>query len=395
MATAGKPGSRQPISGEPFPRTALAELLIRRIRAHGPIPFADYMRECLYHPIHGYYSRAEHKRFADYYTSVDVHPIFGRLLARQLDEMWRIMDRPRTFCVVEAGAGTGRLARNILDFTARNFPEFYNALRYIAVERGAARRALQASILAAHLVAGHGESASELPQEIPAGCVLSNELVDAFPVHRVVAVNGELQEVLIGVNGESLCEQRGALSTCAVAEYFAAQGVALRDGQQAEAGLEACDWILAVGRRLSRGFVMTIDYGHEAAELYSEGLLRGTLLAYREHHVSENFLAGPGEQDLTAHANFTALAEWGKRAGLIRTGLASQSRFLMALGKQNQFADLYEAFDDDSGESEVEKIRARLLLKTLIFPEGMGETFKVLVQHKGITEPALTGLASL
>jgi SAM-dependent MidA family methyltransferase len=373
----------------------LSELLIRHIRARGPMPFADYMRECLYHPWHGYYSRAEAKRFADYYTSVDVHPIFGRLLARQLAEMWRVLAKPQPFYVAEAGAGSGRLARNILDFAARELPDFYEALNYLAVERSAARRAMQENILAAHFVAGRCQSAAEIPHEIPAGCILSNEFVDALPVHRVVSRNGALQEILVGVDGESLCELRGPLSTGAIPEYFAAQGITLGDGQQAEASLEACDWILEAGRRLERGFILTIDYGHEAPELYSERHFRGTLLAYREHRVSEDFLAAPGEQDLTAHANFTALEEWGKRAGLVRTGLVSQSRFLMALGKGNQFADLYgEDHDegDDRGVSEIEKIRGRLLLKTLIFPEGMGETFKVLVQHKGLAEPELTGL---
>lgn len=373
----------------------LAELLIQRIRAQGPIPFADYMRECLYHPLHGYYSRAERKRFADFYTSVDVHPIFGRLLARQLEEMWRVTGKPREFVIVEAGAGAGRLAHNILDFTARKLPDFYHALKYIAVERGAARRAMHESILAAHLAAGRCESSAEMPEEIPVGCIFSNELIDALPVHRVMRENGALQEVIVGLRGGSLCEQLGPLSTCAIADYFAMQGVELAEMQQAEAGLEACDWILEAGRRLRCGFILTIDYGHEARELYSERHSRGTVLAYRDHQVSENLLAAPGEQDLTAHANFTALEESGKRAGLVRTGLVSQSHFLMAVGKGNDFADLYEAGEDNRGVTEVEKIRARLLLKNLIFPEGMGQTFKVFVQHKGISEPALTGLGSV
>ncbi|HXN22994.1 MAG TPA: SAM-dependent methyltransferase [Candidatus Dormibacteraeota bacterium] len=372
----------------------LTALLIRRIRAHGPISFAEYMRECLYHPLYGYYSRAQAKRFVDYYTSVDVHPIFGRLLARQLEEMWRILAKPQPFCVVEAGAGTGQLARNILDFAARELPNFYHALNYIAVERSAARRAIQETILAAHWTAGCCESAAEMPHEIPVGCVLSNELVDALPVHRVMFRNNALQEILVGVEGEHLCELSGPLTTCAIREYFATQAISLGDEQQAEASLEACDWIVEVGRRLGCGFVLTIDYGHEAAELYSQGHFRGTLLAYREHQVSEDFLAAPGEQDLTAHANFTALEEWGKRSGLVRIGLVPQSRFLMALGKGNQFADLYDQ-GRDRDESETEKIRGRLLLKTLIFPEGMGETFKVMVQHKGVAQPVLRGLSSL
>jgi SAM-dependent MidA family methyltransferase len=330
--------------------------------------------------------------------------------------MWRVMAEPRQFWIVEAGAGSGALARNILDFAKSEFPDFYSALKYVVVERGAGRRAMHEAILGDHLIAKRCESAAEMPHVIPEGCILSNELLDALPVHRVTCDKGSLKEILIGVDGEKpnggiLREQLGPLSTCAIAEYFAAQRIDLADGQQAEAGLEACDWILEVGRRLGRGFVLTIDYGHEAAELYGERHFSGTLLAYREHRVGEDFLAAPGEQDLTAHVNFTALDEWGQRAGLIQTGLVSQSRFLLALGEPNQFADLYEHFDSEFDSArdqeretqsmersselskrEVEKIRARLLLKTLIFPEGMGETFKVMVQHTGIEEPALTGL---
>ena len=371
-------------------RTPLALLLAERIRKRGAIPFAEYMHECLYHPELGYYSRAGASRFADFYTSVDVHPIFGRLLARQLAEMWMLLGRPQPFWVVEVGSGTGRLARHVLEFAARELREFYGALRYLAVERSPARRAAHAAALAPHVEAGRAVSAAELPEAIPAGCVFSNELLDAFPVHRVVREQGELREIYVALDGQEFCEQFGPLSTPALTDYFAAQGVELLEGQQAEAGLAACDWIAEVGRRLGCGFVLTVDYGHEAGELYNERHLRGTLLAYRQHRASEDFFRAPGEQDLTAHVNFTALDLWGRRAGLERTELVSQAQFLLALGRRNEFADLYE-----EGQNEVERIRARLLLKNLIYPEGMGETFQVFIQHKGIEAPRLTGLEPL
>ena len=371
-------------------RTPLAHLLAERMCERGAITFAEYMRECLYHPEHGYYSRVGASRFADYYTSVDVHPIFGRLLARQLAEMWALLGSPEPFWAVEAGAGAGRLAGHLLEFAARELRDFYGALRYVAVERSAARRAAQAAALASHAAAGHTFSAAELPAEIPAGCVFSNELLDALPVHRVVREQGALREIYVGLEGEEFREQLGPPSVPALAEYFAAQGIELREGQQAEAGLEACEWIADTGRRLARGFVLTMDYGHQAHELYDERHLRGTLLAYQQHRASEDFLRAPGEQDLTAHVNFTALELWGRRAGLARTGLISQAQFLLALGRGNQFADLY-----DEGQSEVERVRARLLLKNLLHPEGLGETFQVFVQHKGVEAPRLAGLQPL
>ncbi len=357
--------------------TPLEELLAERIRRYGPIPFADFMRESLYHPMYGYYSKAESQRFTDYYTSVDVHPIFGRLLARKFAWMWEQLERPKEFVLVEAGAGVGRLAQHILNFCEAKLPEFYAAVRYVAVERSAARREQAAMRLKHHDEAGHVHIGPEIPAHIPAGCVFSNELIDALAVHRVVMRGSTLREIFVGCENGKFVDVIAPVLTCAIHEYFATQGIVLNEGQHAEAGLEACDWITEVGRRIDLGFVLTIDYGHRAPELFDERHMRGTLLAYREHRVSEDFYASPGEQDLTAHVNFTALETWGKRSGLETAEFTSQTAFLLALGEGNEFADLY-----DPGQSEAEQIRARLQLKTLIHPEGMGERFQVLVQRK-------------
>lgn len=357
--------------------TPLEELLAERIRRYGPIPFADFMRECLYHPVHGYYSKAESQRFVDYYTSVDVHPIFGRLLARKFAEMWEQLGHRQEFVLVEAGAGVGRLALHILDFCEAKSTDFYGAVRYVGVERSASRREQALARLSRHAAAGRLRISAEIPPEIPAGCVFSNELIDALPVHRVVMAEDGLQEILVGCEDEKLVDVVAPVSTCAISEYFAAQEVTLHEGLHAEAGLEACDWITEVGRRIERGFVLTIDYGHPAAELFDERHTRGTLLAYRKHRMNEDFYASPGEQDLTAHANFTALEMWGKRSGLETAEFSSQTSFLLALGQPNEFADLY-----DPGQTEADQVRARLQLKALIHPEGMGERFQVLVQRK-------------
>ncbi|MGA7795087.1 MAG: SAM-dependent methyltransferase [Candidatus Acidiferrales bacterium] len=367
---------------------ALTEILAGRIRSGGPISFAEFMRECLYHYAHGYYSRASSRRFDDYYTSVDVHPIFGRLVARQFAEMWELLGSPRPFVVAESGAGVGRLAGHILDFSKHALPEFYAALEYVAVERSGARRAEHAACLADHAAAGRVSSAAEIPGAISAGCIFSNELLDALPAHRVAVENGALREIYVGFESGRFIEVPGEPSMPALERYFHEQGIALEEGQQAEVCFEACDWIESAGRALERGFVLTIDYGHEARALYGEHHNRGTLLAYRDHSVTENLLDAPGEKDLTAHVNFTAVDLCGRRSGLLRTGLVTQSQFLVALGRGNEFADLYEP-----GQTEMEKLRARLLLKNLIHPEGLGEKFQVLIQHKGIEAPRLTGLS--
>jgi SAM-dependent MidA family methyltransferase len=366
--------------------TPLAELLAERIRRYGPITFADYMRECLYHPVHGYYSKAESRRFADYYTSVDVHPIFGRLLARQFSGMWENLGHPEEFMLVEVGAGVGRLAGHILDFCKAKLFAFYQALRYVGVERSTARREQALVNTKRHAATGHFLTTVEIPTSIQGGCLFSNELIDALPVHCVVQTGGALREIFVGFDDEQFVQVTAPPSTCAITEYFLTQGIALSEGQHAEAGLEACDWISEIGRRLERGYVLTIDYGHPAADLFDDHHVRGTLLAYQNHRVSEDFYASPGEQDLTAHVNFTALESWGKRSGLDKEAFTSQTAFLLALGQGNEFADLY-----DEEQTETERMKACLQLKTLIHPEGMGERLQVLIQRKAVTALPLTG----
>ena len=370
--------------------TPLATIISDQIRTRGPITFAEYMDACLYNSQHGYYTKPEQTPRRDYFTSVDASPVFGRLLTRQFQEMWIQLERPAEFLLVELGAGQGALAAQILDFAAESFPEFYGALQYVAVERSAVRRAATEKLLAKHIAAKHFGTAADLPAVIPCGCIFSNEFFDALPVHRVVREADDLREIYVGFGTNGLCEQIGPLGSPALAEYLTEQGIALQEGQQAEINLEACAWIAEIGARLGRGFVLTIDYGHEAQELYDHRHMRGTLLAFEKHRAGENFFRAPGQQDLTAHVNFTALDRHGKLGGLERTGLTSQSNFLLGLARHSEFADLQSA-----AMSESQQTRARLLFKTLIYPEGMGETFQVLIQHKGIAAPQLAGLQPL
>ena len=370
--------------------TPLAALLAARIRRFGPISFAEYMRECLYHPVHGYYSQHEARRPSDYITCVDVHSIFGHLLARQFAEMWEQLNRPAEFLLVEAAAGTGRLAGHILEFARVQLPDFFNALSYVAVERSPARCEQLTARLSHYIQKGKCRSSIEIPAGIPAGCVFSNELLDALPVHRVLQQRGALKEIFVTTDGKVFSEILHPLSTTAISDYFAAQQITLEEGQLAEAGLEACDWISEIARRLKRGFVLTIDYGHQAADLFDAHHQSGTVVSYSKHQVSNNLYAAPGEQDLTAHVNFTALRQWGARDGLETLGLLTQTAFLLALGKGNDFADLY-----DVGMDEPARLRARLQLKSLIYPEGLGERFQVHLQQKGVPQAQLTALNPL
>jgi SAM-dependent MidA family methyltransferase len=368
------------------PETPLARKLAERINSRGPISFADYMEACLYDPQHGYYSVDRHTQHGDYFTSVEVHPIFGRLLGRQLEEMWRVLDRPRQFVVVELGAGNGTLAQQILEFCATEFPGFYAVLNYIAVERSAARRGSLEARFAGSVHSGRISSTEVFAARMAAGCVLSNEYFDALPVHRVLLLRGQLREIFVGHQAGRFVESLRMPSED-VSRYFTRQNITLQEEQQAEACLAACQHIREVGSSLERGFVLTVDYGHDARELYNAQHMRGTLLAYSPQHSGEDYYRAPGEQDLTAHVNFTALELWGREVGLEPLGRVSQTQFLLALAKHSNFVDLHAAPGD-----ELASLRGRLKLKTLIHPEGMGETFQVEIQHKGSAACSLAGL---
>jgi SAM-dependent MidA family methyltransferase len=371
------------------PEDGLGRRIHEKIQDSGPISFAEYMRLCLYDSEFGYYMRTPESRRPDYYTSVDMSPVFARLIARQLYEMWQVLDRPREFSIVECGAAGGALASGILNVSQKELPDFYGSLRYHAVEISPLRRELAAQLLSTHISAGHASVHAEMPEALPQGCVLANELVDALPVHRVVFQGGTLHEILVDSSDGEFFDKLTPASP-RICEFFGRQQIVLHEGQQAEVGLDACEWAERVGRLIERGFVLIIDYGRESRELYDEHHMRGTLLAYSGHRTSEDFYRAPGEQDLTAHANFTALDLWGRISGLIRTGLTSQTNFLLSLARQNNFADL-----EIKSAGGVENLRARLQFKSLIYPEGMGETFQVMVQHKGVPAPLLTGLAAL
>ena len=375
-------------------RTVLATLILGLIEKRGPIPFARYMGLCLYHPEYGYYAqgRARTGVRGDYVTSSDLHPIFARLVARQAAEMWEILGKPAPFNWVEMGAGRGLFAVDFIRWMRHQRPDLFPALDYVVVESTP-----KAADAACQRLRNEGldscvRMASTVEELEPVtGCFFSNELVDAFPVAVVTRQQNRLREIYVAAEEGSLGDAAGSISDSRIAAAVARDAPDLEEGSRAEVSLAAASWIGAVAEKLARGFVLTIDYGDLSTWLYTAARPRGTLAAYRGHAVSEDLFAAPGDQDLTAHVNFTQLIDEGRAAGLDLTGFTTQERFLMALGEGNRFADLV-----DAAASEREQLRARLKLKTLISPEapsGMGTVFKVLMQHKAVSAPSLTGLS--
>lgn len=374
----------------PNRRTPLTGYFLERIAASGPINYAEYMEACLYHPQHGYYtSRVPKTGRRDYFTSPEVGPIFGRLLGWQLREMWERMGCPAPFEVIECGAGNGQLARDVLTWVSERAPEFLAALRYTVTEISETQREQAAAQL--EEFGGRVAVVAELPVRPVAGCIFSNELLDALPVHRVVMRGQGLQEIRIGVrsgaNGMELAEVEDEASTPDLQRYLERYGAPLEEGQVAEIGLAALDWLQQVAASLAQGFLLTIDYGYRARELYGPGHRRGTLLAYRDHRSNEDWLGWPGLQDLTAHVNFTALEDRGRDLGLNSLGLVSQTRFLLGIARASGF--LQELEGGVSGRKPLAVLEP---FKQLVHPAGMGETFKVMVQTTGMEAVKLSGL---
>ncbi len=373
----------------------LRRFIFSQIEKRGSLPFSQFMDWCLYHPEYGYYQSegVTIGKQGDYYTSPSVSPLFGHLIAKQLFQMAEILGR-EAFDVVEMGGGRGFLCKDILDWAKRSAPAFYQQLRYHLVETSAPFSKEQRERLSEKEREGRvfwiepkqfedGEVQME-------GCFLSNELVDAFPVHRVIVDRGELKEIYVTHRDGRFEEQWGKLSDPRIASYFRSMDIALQEGQRAEVNLAALEWMESVARCLRRGFVLTIDYGYLADELYSPIRREGTLLCYFQHQPSENPYERLGEQDITSHVNFTSLIRKGEEVGLRFTGLVPQYRFLIGLGLLDQMETLGKEL------SELDGLKLRLSLKNLIEPEmGMGEVFKVLVQHKGMNQPQLDGLRDL
>jgi len=380
--------------------------LLDILRRSGAVTFERYMALCLYHPEYGYYMRGHERTGArgDYFTSPDLHPIFARLIARQAVEIWEMLGKTSNFAWVEMGPGRGWFARDFIEWARKQRPDFARALHYVIIEPSPEQRKLLRERIAQDAFSAGtpdamgpackpplGPRVRVLPSlEVPepmVGCFFANELVDAFPVSVVRRSGGRLKEVYVTVQGDALREKLGPISDPSIASAVARYARDLEEGQRVEVNLNVGRWMRSVVEKLVRGFVITVDYGDLAENLYTSDRSRGTLMAYRRHIPSDDLFSAPGEQDLTSHVNFSALIDAAKEAGLDFTGFTTQERFLLALGEGNEFADLY-----DEAESEQERLVARLKLKRMLYPEGMGTVFKVLILHRGLIEPSLTGL---
>ncbi|HMB44766.1 MAG TPA: SAM-dependent methyltransferase [Candidatus Methanoperedens sp.] len=355
----------------------LSSLIIKEIKRFGPISFRDFMEMALYYPGLGYYTSHKKKigKTGDYYTSSNLTPVFGEMLGKQIQEMWHILGK-KEMTVVEMGAGTGLLSGDVLTYLA-NSPELFHDLNYCIVEKSPYLLKEQQDRLT-HEKVNWYNSISELKGM--RGCIFSNELPDAFPVH-VVEMENELMEVFVGYENGFIEILKPASDQ--LRDYLKELEVTLPFGYRTEINLDAIKWIREMGSALEKGFVISIDYGYSSRELYQDYRNRGTLLCYYNHTVNESPFEHIGEQDITSHVNFSALDHWGQKKGLYLCGFTDQAHFLMGLRIDEYLKNLQE-------KSPVDYFKKMLPIKSLIM--DMGGTFKVMIQKKGVEFAELSGL---
>ncbi len=372
--------------------TLLEKVIIEKIKKQGRITFEEFMDTALYHPELGYYTSAETMigRGGDFYTSPHLHPVFGAMIGRQFMEMWMVMGRPEKFQAVEMGAGAGYLCKDILDYLqktsgnsalAQEKERFSHSLRYIIVEPFLHFEKRQRELLRDNNITW-AKSLNELDDIT--GCIFSNELLDAFPVH-LVETGDELKEIYVVFDGKSFIEEKNKVSSGDINSYIRMFTSGLQPGYRTEVNLRIRDWLREINAALSEGFLLTIDYGYSSREYYSEDRTQGTLLCYHKHRVNENPYQNIGQQDITAHVNFSSLKKWGEESGLKTTGYCSQGTFLAAAGIDEVITELYYGSPDYL--PEVSKI------KGLIMPQGMGESHSIMIQYKGDVLPELRGFS--
>ena len=373
-------------------RSAVEREIRDLIQERGRITFAEFMHTCLYSPRGGFYASREQRISTHFGTSAMSHPVFGALIARQLEQMWHVLEEPPIFHVVEVGSGDGSLARSIVAACRQTAPRFARALYYVAADY--APRWLHSS---EHDVDWHDanqtgtlssrqEPLSDIQRVKTAGlrafrnivgCVLCNELIDNFPVHRFAIQGGRVKEIYVTSAAGTLTEVLDEPSSPCIEARLARLGLSLSEGYRGEVNLAMEVWTCELARVLERGFALTIDYGEQAADLYAPGNDQGTLVCYRQHDIGKEPYQHIGQQDITCLVDFTSLMRLGERHGLATVGYTAQSRFLEKLG----FASFLEALDTQ-GLSAARTALSRMAMMALVDPEQYGD-FKVLAQAKG------------
>src|SRR5215510_6392119 len=389
-------------------RSAVDQEIRDLIQKHGRITFAQFMQACLYSPHGGFYSARGTRISTHFGTSPTSHPVFGALIARQLEQMWHLLGDPPVFHVIEVGSGDGALAQAIVQACGRMAPRLAQVLSYVAADYEP--RWLPSPDHPFAWDNGTGDGMAPRRRDVllevqrvktaglrafrnVVGCILCNELIDNFPVHRFAIQGGRVKEVFVTAAGGHLTEVLDEPSSPRIKERLTSLGLfpatawaeggqfngppSLPEGYRGEVNLAVEDWTGQLAKALDRGFILTIDYGQLATDLYSRQNHHGTLVCYHRHAVSSDPYQHLGQQDITCQVDFTSLMRLGDRHGLATVGYTLQRQFLTNLG----FSSFLDALQTQ-GLSAARTALSRMAMMTLVDPDEYGD-FKVLAQAKG------------
>ena len=349
---------------------SLDQIILQKIQSQKKISFQEFMELCLYNPGLGYYSRVS--PFQDYYTNVDV-PYFAQILSKIFYKLWQEEFKNKTdFKIIELGSGEGKLAKKILETIKKELPDFYEKLHYIGIERSSTRLKMCEELSALFPKKIEFLSEFNYKENSVAGIIFSNEFFDALPVRRIFKKENKIFEIFIVKNLKELLMPPSK----EVMEYLLWLGSEPKEGCFGEAHIESRAWIRQLCKSLKEGALLTIDYGFETEELYSDFRKEGTLLCHFNHQTNRDFYCNLGKQDIPSHINFSTLMKEADNWNVKTIAFKTQSQFFIENG--------LEKFIEEIPMIQEPKDRLRMTssLKTLIHPEGMGGTFKVLLQKK-------------
>jgi SAM-dependent MidA family methyltransferase len=365
--------------------TELERKVIERIEREGPITFRDFMQAALYEAQLGYYNTERLKigPAGDYYTSSNVHPAFGAVLAQTFIKLWEESSIDQPLRIIETGAGTGQLAADVLASMRREHSLEFKKLSYVIIESSEAMQARQKEKLASFIEKTEWRKLEELERAPVKALAFSNELVDAMPVHRVRFARGQIEEQHIRIESGSKADEKrlalvwGKPSTSKLTDYINRLNIRLAEDQIIEINLDAIEWLRRMAKAINQGFLITIDYGDLSEHLYGPDRIRGTLRSFYRHRLIDSPLERIGEQDITASVNFTALIEYGRDFRFETVSYERQTAFLIRNGLIERIAAMHDA------SGSVDDLNERLAIKNLFVPGGISDNFRVLIQRRG------------
>jgi len=375
----------------PNSHSALERSLIDHISKYGPVTFESFMNFVLYDNDQGYYP-TRRRTFGskpvgtdgDYFTSPTTHPVFGALLALQLREMWFLLDSPSEFTVIEMGAGDGTLRSDILEYVQQELPDFAQTIRYVATD-----------LVPPSNVNGVLDN-SYLPSDV-VGCIVSNELLDAYPFNRFIVQDGVVKEIFVDYQDGKLVDSVGEVSEPEIAARVDPFLDSLTEGYKGEVNLRLGYWSDSVAAALQRGYVITVDYGYDRPDLYQSSRPEGSMRCYYQHTLSQDPLRRLGKQDITSHVDFTAVDHTLMVNHIKRIGKLTQRQFLLNLGLKD-FSDDINLRSSNKELSRKDFLENLAGIEALIDSDGLGK-FRVVLHAKNIDQvhriTGITGHKSL